>query len=72
MCVYNTWTAITNYKKARTIRHQQGFPNFNYVRTLLEDVAFANPLQISANLWMSSKFWHHQGILYFSYVSNLL
>ena len=56
MCVYNTWSAITNYKKARTIKHQQGFPSFNYARTLLEDVAFAKVLQISANLRMSSKF----------------
>ena len=56
MWVYNTWTAITNYKKARTIRHQQGFPNFNHARTLLEDVAFANPLQIRENIWMSSNF----------------
>ena len=56
MWVYNTWTAITNHKKARAIRHQQVFPNFNYARTLLEDVAFENPLQISAKLWMSRKF----------------
>ena len=56
MCVYNTWTAVKNYKKARTIRHQQGFPNFNYARALLKDDKFANPLQIRSNKWMSSNF----------------
>ena len=56
MCVYNTWTAITNYKKARTIRHQQVFLNFNYVQILLEDVAFAIPIQIRANIRMSTNF----------------
>ena len=56
MWIYNTWTAITNYKKARTIRHQQGFPNFNHARTLLLDVAFAIPLQIRENILICINF----------------
>ena len=56
MCVYNTWTAMSNYKKGRPLEHQQGFPNFNYARTLLEDVKFAIRPKIRENIWMSSKF----------------
>ena len=63
---------MSNYKKASTIRRQQGFPNFNYARTLLEAVAFAIPLQIPENIRMSSNFWDHQGIPYFSYVKHKL
>ena len=56
MCVYNTWTAMSSYEKARPFDHHQVIINFNYAPTSLEDVAFAIPIQIRANIWMSNNF----------------